>query len=46
MTFLVANAALDRHRAEHLADRRPQRLAAVEHGQDALLDVQAAVDEV
>jgi len=31
MTFLVADAALDRHRAEHLADRRAQRLAAVEH---------------
>src|SRR5215212_8687876 len=46
MTFLVADAALDRHRAEHVVDGRSQRLAAVEDDEHALLDVQAAVDEV
>ena len=32
--------------AEDVADRLPQRLGAVDHEQDALLGVQAAVDEV
>jgi len=46
MTFLVANAARHRHGAEHLVDRRAQCLAAVEHDEHALLDIQAPVDEV
>jgi len=43
---IVAHAALDRHRAEHLVDRGPQRLEPVEHDAHALLHVQAAVHEV
>jgi hypothetical protein len=46
MTFLVADTALDRHGAEHVAHGLAQRLAAVEHAQHALLDVQAAVNEI
>ena len=32
--------------AEDVADRAPQRLAAVDHEQDRLLGIQAAVDEI
>jgi len=46
VAFLVANAALHRHRAEHLVDRGPERLAAIEHDEHALLDIQSAVHEV
>ncbi len=46
VAFLVADAALDGHRAEDLVDSRAQRLAAVEDNEDALLDIQAAVHEV
>jgi hypothetical protein len=47
MTFLVAHAPLHgRVDAEHVADGRAQRLGAVEHDQDALVDVEAALDEV
>jgi len=47
MTFLVAVAAVnERPFAEHLLDRLAQRLAAVQHEQDRLIGIQAAVDEV
>ena len=46
MTFLVADAALHRHGPEHVGHGGPERLAAVEHDEHALLAVQAAVDEV
>jgi hypothetical protein len=36
----------DAHRAEHLDDGGPQCLAPVQDDEHALLDVQAAVDEV
>lgn len=32
--------------AEHIADGLAQRLGAIEHAEHALLDVQAALDEV
>ena len=45
--LLVAVAAMhERVLAEDVLDRAPQRLAAVDHEQDRLLGVQAAVDEV
>ena len=46
VALLVADAALHRDGAEHLIDRRAQRLAAVEDDEDALVEIQAAVDEV
>jgi len=46
LRFLVADAPLHRDGAEHLVDGGPQRLAAVQDDEDALLDVQAPVDEV
>jgi hypothetical protein len=47
MTFLVAHATLGRRvAAEHVADRLPERLGAVDHHQHALLGVEAAFDEV
>ncbi len=46
VSLLVADAALDRHLAEHGADRLAQRLRAVEHAEHALLDIKAALDEV
>ena len=46
MTFLVAHAALDGDGAEHVAHGLAQRLGAVDDDQHALLDVQAALDEV
>jgi hypothetical protein len=47
MTFLVAHAALHRRvDAEHHADGLAERLGAVEHAEHALLNVQAALDEV
>ena len=47
MTFLVTHAALDRGAgAEHVVDRGPECLGAVDHDQHALLDVEAAVHEV
>jgi hypothetical protein len=47
MTFLVANAALHwRVDPEDVADGLAQRLGAVDDHQDALLDIQAALDEV
>jgi hypothetical protein len=47
MTFLVAHAALDRRvGAEDVADGLAQRLGAVDDDQHALLDIQAALDEV
>ena len=47
MTFLVAMTAMhQRVLAEHVLDRAPQRLGAVDHEQDRLLWVEAAVDEI
>jgi len=47
MTFLVANAALHRRvDAEHVTHRLAQRLGAVDHDQHALLDIEAALDQV
>jgi hypothetical protein len=46
MTFLVPDAALNRHGTEHVAHRLAQRLAAVQDTEHALLDIQAAVDEI
>ena len=47
MTFLVAMAAMhQRVLAEDVLDRPPQRLGAVDHEQDRLLWVEAAVDEI
>jgi len=47
MTFLLAMAAMDqRVLAEHVADRTAQGLGAVDHEQDRLVGVEAAVDEV
>src|SRR5207244_2667390 len=44
MTFLVAVTAMhQRVLAEHVLDRAPQRLGAVDHEQDRLLWVEAAV---
>ena len=40
----MADTTLDGHRAEHRTDRGPERVAAVEDDEHALLDVQAAVD--
>jgi len=45
--LLVAMAAVHEHvLAEHILDRSAQRLAAVDHEQDRLLGIEAAVDEV
>ena len=46
VAFLVTDAALDGHAAEDGVDGGPQRLAAIEDDEDALLAVQAAVHEV
>jgi len=46
VAFLVANAALDGDVAEDGIDSGPQRLAAVEDDEHALIAVQAALDEV
>ena len=47
VALLVADAALDRRvDAEDVADGLAQRLGAVEDDEHALLDVQAALDEV
>ncbi len=46
MTFLVTHAALNGHVAEDRVDGRPQRLAAVQDHEHALIAVQAALDEV
>ena len=47
MTFLVAVTAMDECvLAEDVADRAPERLAAVDHEQDRLLGIEAAVDQV
>ena len=46
VSLFVADAALHRHRAEYLGHGGPECLAAVEDDEHALLDVQAAVDEV
>jgi len=46
MTFLVADAALHRHVAEHAADRFAQRLRAVDHEQHPLLGIEPALDQV
>jgi hypothetical protein len=47
MTFLVAVAAMhQRVLAEDIADRAPQRLAAVDDEQDRLLGIETAIDEV
>ena len=47
MTFLVAVTAVEeRVLAKYVLDRLAQRFAAVDHEQDRLLRVQAAVDEV
>ena len=43
----MAMTALHEHvLAEHVTDRTTQRLAAVDHEQDRLLGIRAAVDEV
>ncbi len=46
ISLLVADTALDWHRAEHLVDRLAQRLGAVDHAQHALVKVKSAGDEV
>ena len=47
VALLVAHAALDRRvDAEHVTDGLSQRLGAVDDDQHALLDIQAALDEV
>jgi hypothetical protein len=46
MTFLVAHAALHRDGPEHLGHCAPERLRSVEDDEHALLDIEAAVDEV
>jgi len=47
MTFLVTRAALHRRvEAEHVAHRLAQCLGAVDDHQHALLDIQAALDQV
>src|SRR5581483_3475968 len=46
VALLVADTALHRYGAEHLVDRLPQRLGAVDHAQHALAEVKAAGDEV
>ena len=47
VSLLVADAALDRRvDAEHVADGLAERLGAVDDDQHALLDIQAALDEV
>ena len=46
VAFLVPDAALHGRLAEDVADRLAQRLGAVDHEQDALLGVEAALDEV
>jgi hypothetical protein len=46
VSLFVAHTTVDGHRAEHLVDGGPERLAAIEDDEHALLDVQAAVDEV
>ncbi len=47
VSLLVAMAAMDeRVLAEDVPDRAPQRLAAVDHEQDRLLGIEAAVDEI
>jgi hypothetical protein len=42
----MAHTPLDWHRPERLDDRGPQRLGAVQDDEHALLDVQAAGDQV
>jgi len=46
ISLLVADTALDGHRAEHLVDRLAERLGAVDHQEHALACVEAAADEV
>jgi hypothetical protein len=47
MTFLVPMTALHRRvGAEHVPDGLAQRLGAVDHDEHALLDIQAALDQV
>src|SRR3954469_23797662 len=47
MTFLVTDAALHRRMdAEHVPDGLAQRLGAIDDHEHALLDIQAALDEV
>jgi hypothetical protein len=46
VAFLVSQASLDRRLAEDVADRLPERLGAVDHEQDPLLGVEAALDQI
>lgn len=46
VALLVPHAPLDGRLAEGVADRLAQRLGAVDHEQDALLGVEAALDQV
>jgi hypothetical protein len=47
MTFLVAMTPVrECVLAEHVLDRLAQRFAAVDHEQDRLVGIEAAVDEV
>ena len=46
VALLVPHAALDRRLAEDGADRLPERLGAVDHEEDALLGVEATLDQV
>jgi hypothetical protein len=46
VALFVTDAAMDRDLAEHGADRLCERLGAVEHEQDALFAIEAALDEV
>ena len=44
--FVAMASVHERVLAEHVLDRAPQRLAAVDHEQDRLLGIEATVDEV
>jgi hypothetical protein len=46
VALLVPHAPLHRRLAEDGADRLPQRLGAVDHEQDRLLGVEAALDQI
>jgi hypothetical protein len=46
VAFLVTDAALNRDVAEDRVNGRPERLAAIQDDQDALVAVQATLDEV
>src|SRR3954454_3212049 len=46
VALLVPDAALDGYRAEHLVDRLPQRLRAVDDAEHALAEIERAGDQI